>query len=143
MTIDQAAQAILSQYERLAQTGTLTSRARMVSATGLGWGRFLEAHAYMVKHLLVPNKLAIRYDPRTRLWTAGAERFNGAAGYDESKDFIAWHGRYLRTRLDTSDTHLEATNQAFPSQRRTLRPGTIHRYLSNAIAELDDAMARL
>jgi hypothetical protein len=143
MSLDLDAQRVLHEYDDLGQTGTMDSRQAMIHRTGLGWGRYLEAHAYMVNHLLVPNQLAIRYDPRSRLWTAGAERYNGVAGYDESKDYVAWHGKYLRTRLMTADTHLEAIGQAFPSKRRALRPGALHRYLSNAVAELDDMLVAL
>lgn len=142
MSLDHAAALVLQRYDQLAQAGQMDSRRSMIHQTGLGWGRYLEAHAYMVSSgMLAANQLAIRYDPRTRLWTAGAERYNAAAGYDESKEYVAWLGKHLRTRLSSSDAHLEAISQAFPSKRRQLRPTALHRYLQNAIAEVDDAMA--
>lgn len=144
MALHDDAARILAEYEQLALAGTMESRASIIHRTGLGWGRFLEAHAYMIRTgMLATAQLAIRYDQRTRLWTAGAERHNGAAGYDESKDYLRWHGLYLKTRLTTSDAHLEAVSQAFPAMRRKLKPTTIHRYLNNAVAELEDAMGAL
>lgn len=141
MTLDDAGRRILAEYERLAQTGRMDSRYAILLRTGLGWGRFLEAHHYMVNHQLAAHKLAIRYDPRLRLWTAGAERFNAAAGYDESKEYVGWHTRYLKTRTLTSGAHLEAIGEAFPARKRQLRP--LRRYLENAAAELDEVLDRV
>lgn len=139
-THDDAAR-ILTEYETLAASGSMASRRDLMGRAGLGWSRFLDAHHYLIRNLLVPAELAVRYDPRRRMWTAGAERYNGAAGFDEFPSFIRWHGQYLRTRSETEAAHLKALASAFPAKARTLRP--VRRYVDNAIAELDEVLTRM
>lgn len=135
MSLVADAQNVLAQYERLASAGRMDSRDRMATRLGFSEWRYNDAHAYMVRNLLVGAQIAVRYDPSRFQWTAGAERYNGAAGYDEFGQFVGWHLSYLRTRSQTQERHQEAIAAAFPSKARLLRG--LRRYNANLIAEID------